>query len=273
MRENHPENGGLSGSECELVKQIEVGVTPCKQCKNDIPVGARICSKCNSYQDWRIFIPFSNTALALLAALISVVGIAAPAIYKMIHTPTSNAYLSMPSFEGTTLRIVAVNTGDAPASIIRAWVDSDYLAAATKVRLRSDADAIIQPGNKLITFDLVPLLDEDDSYRSSLEMLTYILQEKQGPRTEIRFHLLQSDGGFAIQAVPVDAGQLFALLRANADRCSALTTVNFENGCIGRGIPPEERFPTASDKVPKSLIDELEARINRSKEIGAKKVD
>lgn len=273
MQENNPEKGGLSDSGSEPVKQIEVSLPLCKQCKNDIPAGARICSKCSSYQDWRIFIPFSNTALALLAALISVMGIAAPAIYKLIHTPKSNAYLSMPSFEGTTLRIVAVNTGDAPASLIRAWIDSEYLAAATKVRLRNDSDAIIQPGHKLITFDLVPLLDEDDSYRSSLEMLAYVIQKKSGPRTEIRFHLLQSDGGFAVQAVSVDAGQLFALLRANADRCSAITKINFENGCIGRGTPPEERFPTASDKVPKGLVDEIEARINRSKEIGTTKTN
>jgi hypothetical protein len=196
-------------------------------------------------------------------------GIAAPALHKFVHTPHSQAALTMPSVDGTTLRVIAVNSGDAPASLIRAWVDSDYLAAATKVRLRNDADAIIQPGNKLLTFDVVPLLDEDDSYRSSLEMLSYIIQKKPGPRTEIRFHILQSDGRFAIQAVPLDAGELFALLRANADRCSAIATINFENGCIGRGTPPEERFPTASDNIPKGLADELETRINRQREAAA----
>ncbi|MDG0806363.1 hypothetical protein PO856_003639 [Pectobacterium brasiliense] len=150
----------------------------CKQCRYPIPNSARICSKCNSYQDWRSFVPFSNTALALLTALISVIGIAAPAFYTLVHTPRSKAVLTMPSVDGTTLRIIAINKGDAPASLIRAWVDSDYLAAATKVKLRSDSDAIIQPGNKLLTFDVVPLLDEEDSYRSSLEMLSYVIQKK-----------------------------------------------------------------------------------------------
>lgn len=241
----------------------------CKQCRNTIPCGAHICSKCNSFQDWRSFIPLSNTALALFTALVSVIGISAPVIYKLVHTPRSEASLAMPSVDGTTLRIVALNTGDAPASLINAWVDSDYLAAATKVRLRSDADAIILPGSKMLTFDVIPLLDEDDSYRSSLEMLTYITQNKQAPRTEIRFHVLQSNGDFAVQAVSLDAAKLFTLLRANADRCSAISTVNFENGCIGRGTPPEQRFPTASDKVPKGLVDELEVRINRQREAAA----
>lgn len=255
----------------EQAAEPEIQRELCKQCKDPIASGARICSKCNSYQDWRSLVPFSNTALALLTALVSVVGIATPALYQLAHTPRSQASLTMPSVDGTILRVVAVNSGDAPASLIRAWVDSDYLAAATKVRLRSDADAIIQPGSKLLTFDVVPLLDEDDSYRSSLEMLTYITQNKPGPRTEIRFHILQSDGRFAIQAISLDAGELFALLRANADRCSAISTINFENGCIGRGTPIEERFPTALDKIPKGLVDELEVRINRQREAAMEK--
>ncbi|EMG6979625.1 hypothetical protein V5J70_004645, partial [Salmonella enterica subsp. enterica serovar Ruiru] len=165
---------------------------------------------------------------------------------------------------------VAINRGDAPASLIKAWVDSEYLAAATKVRLRNDSDAIIHPGSQLLTFDIVPLLDEDDSYRSSLEMLTYITQNKEAPRTEIRFHVFQSDGRFAVQAISLDAGQLFSLLRSNADRCSAVKEINFENGCIGRGTPPEERFPRESETIPKGLVDELEIRINRQQEAAAR---
>jgi hypothetical protein len=238
----------------------------CKQCKSIIPRGAVICSTCNSYQDWRSFIPFSNTALALVTALISVIGIATPTIYKIIHTPQSQATLSMPSIDGTTLRIVAVNKGDAPASLIRAWVDSEYLAAATKIRLKNDADALIPPGSKSLTFDVVPLLDEDDSYRSSMEMLSYVIKKEPAPRTEIHFDVMQSDGGFVVQTFKLDAEILFGLLRSNADRCSSIDKINFENGCIGRGTPPEERFPQSKDKIPKGLVDELESRINRERE-------
>ena len=245
----------------------------CKQCKNEIPCGARVCSKCNSYQDWRSIIPFSNTALALLTAFVSVIGIATPAIYNVAHKPRSEAMLTMPSVDGTTLRAVAINRGDAPASLIKAWVDSEYLAAATKVRLRNDSDAIIHPGSQLLTFDIIPLLDEDDSYRSSLEMLTYVTQNKEAPRTEIRFHVFQSDGRFAIQAISLDAGQLFSLLRSNSDRCSAVKEINFENGCIGRGTPPEERFPRESETIPKGLVDELEIRINRQQEAAARNAE
>lgn len=228
-----------------------------------------MCATCNSYQDWRSFVPFSNTALALLTALVSTTAIAAPAIYKLIHTPRSEASLSMPSVDGTALRVVGLNRGDAPASVIKAWIDSDYLAAATKVRLRNDADAILNPGSKMLTFDIVPLLDEDDSFRSSMEMMHFITTKTPPPKTEIRFHIRQSDGRFIVQAVPLDAEDLFGLLRANADRCSAIKEITFENGCIGRGTPDDERFPRAGEKVQKDLVDAIEARINRQKEAEA----
>ncbi len=215
----------------------------CKQCKNEIPCGALVCTKCDSYQDWRSIITFTNKALAWLTALVSIIGIAVPNIYNVFHKPRSEAMLTMPSVDGTTLRMVAINHGDAPASLIKAWVDSEYLAAATKVQLRNDSDAIIHPGSKLLTFDIIPLLDEDDSYRSSLEMLTYVTQNKEAPRTEIRFQVVQSDGRFVIQMITLDAGQLFSLLRSNSDRCSAVKEINFENGCIGRGDPTRRTIP------------------------------
>jgi ribosomal protein L40E len=233
-----------------MADEVKAQVALCKQCKNEIPIEAKICSECNSYQDWRSFIPFSNIALALITALISVVGIAGPSLYKVVHTPHSEASITMPSVDGTTLRVVAINRGDAPASLGRVWVDSEYLAAATNIRLRNDSDAIIQPGSKLLTFDIIPLLDEDDSYGESLKMMSLVIQNKAAPRTEIRFQLLQSDGRFVVQKASLDAEQLFQLLRANADRCSAINTPNFENGCIGRGTPQEARFPTSSNKRP-----------------------
>jgi hypothetical protein len=261
-------------AEGEQADTSQVPTSPpplCKQCRNPIAAGAKICATCNCYQDWRSVVPISNTALALLTALVSTSAIAAPALYKFFHTPRSEATLSMPAVDGTTLRVVALNQGDAPASMVKAWVSSDYLAAATKVRLRNDSDAILPPGSKLLTFDIVPLLDEGDSYRSSMEMIHYIMKKEPAPETEIRFHLLQSDGSVEVQAMSLDAEDLFRLLRANADRCSAVKEINFDNGCIGRGLSPEEQFPTADDRVPKDLVDEIERRIYRREEVQAKR--
>jgi hypothetical protein len=174
----------------------------CKQCRLPLPDGATLCAQCHSYQDWRAWFSISTPVLALLTALVSVTGIAGPVLYQIVHVPRSEAYLTDPSIDGTTLRIVAVNKGDAPASLIRARINGDYFAGATKIRLRSDADAIIPPGAKLLTFDIVPLLDEDQSYQGSLEALTAIVAKKPLPRTSIVIGIAQSDGRTLVQEVP-----------------------------------------------------------------------
>lgn len=145
--------------------------------------------------------------------------------------------------DGTTLRVVSVNRGDAPATFILAQMHSDYLAPATRVKLRNDADAIIPPGSKLLTFDIIPLLDEDESYRNSMEMMMAIVKKKHAPPTVVLFEIEQFDGRKVVAKFPLDEDDLFRLLRANADRCSAIERPDYANGCIGTGTPPDERFP------------------------------
>lgn len=207
----------------------------CRQCGLPLPEGARLCSKCHSYQDWRSWFSVSTTVLALLTAMISVIGIAGPAILRAVHTPRSEAYLASPSIDGTTLRVLAVNRGDAPAVLIRARVDGDYLAGATKVRLRNDADAILPPGVKLLTFDIIPLLNEDKSYAGSMDAIQAVVSKKPLPATRILLGIQQSDGRDLVQSLPLDDEDMFDLLRDNADRCSGIGKPNFRNGCIGPG--------------------------------------
>nr|AWM07765.1 hypothetical protein CIT39_15780 [Bradyrhizobium symbiodeficiens] len=209
----------------------------CKQCCNDIPQGALLCSDCGSYQDWRGWFSVSSTVLALLTALLSVLGIVAPVIINALHSPRSDAFLQTPSIDGTTLRVLAVNRGDASASFVYARIDGDYLAGATKVRLRSDADAIISPGSKLLTFDIIPLLDETQSYDGSLEAMTAAVSGKPLPTTSVLLGLAQSDGGVSVLKYTLTNDEIFRLLRDNADRCSSIDKPNFTNGCIGNGAP------------------------------------
>jgi hypothetical protein len=221
----------------------------CKQCCNAIPRGARLCSHCNSYQDWRSWFSVSSTVLALLTALVSVLGIATPAVINVLHSPKSNAILQAPSLDGTTLRVVAINRGDAPASLTHARIDGDYLAGATKVRLRND-DAIISPGSKLLTFDIIPLLDERQSYDGSLEAITAIVSRKPLPVTSVLLGLAQSDGSVSVLKFTLTDDDMFGLLRDNADRCSGVDKPNFTNGCIGNGAPAEGRKPDRPSTKP-----------------------
>jgi hypothetical protein len=171
----------------------------------------------------------------LLTALVSVLGITVPAIKTALYTPKSHVTLESPALEGTTLGVLAVNKGNAPASLIRARIQGEYLAGATKVRLRDDADAIIPPGSKLLTFEIIPLLDESQSYKGSLEALLAVLSKKPLPPTFVLISVAQSDGTKGVLRVPLSDEEMFGLLRDNADRCSAIDKPNFSNGCIGNG--------------------------------------
>jgi len=167
-------------------------------------------------------------------------------MWKVVHRPYSKAYVTLPALDGTTFRIVTVNKGDAPAAIADVMIESDLLAPATRVRLRIADDAFIPVGAHQVVFDIVPLLDEDQSYQQSLEMLVLSVQHKPAPTTSLRVLIAQSDGKVSPYRFPLDAMDLFQLLRANADRCSAIKEPNFENGCIGSGQEVDER-PKAKD--------------------------
>lgn len=219
----------------------------CRECCATIPGKARFCTECDSHQDWRRYFPVSSTVLALATALVSVISLAAPGLYGLFHTPRSDLNLSSVTLDGTTLRVVLINNGDAAGIMEQAIVKSEYLAPATKVRLRNDRDAMIQPGSSLLIFDVVPLLDADESFRKSLEMITYAIKKQTAPETNIIIGGVESDGTRFAVNYPLDVDSLFAFFRANSDRCSAIEKPDYVNGCIGTGVSPSEQFPNAAD--------------------------
>ncbi|MER8882427.1 hypothetical protein [Mesorhizobium sp. M0590] len=207
----------------------------CRQCSLSIPESAHICTHCQSFQDWRRWFAVSNTVLALLTALISVLSFAVPSFIGLLHSPRSDMAAPMITLEGTTIRLLVNNNGDAPGVFVRAVTKSDYLAGATKIRLRDDQKAIVAPGSNLLMFDIVPLLNQDQSYRNSLEMIQLVIQKREAPTTDILFEFGDSNGDMRVTRLSLDAEQLFELFRANSDRCSAIKVPDFYNGCIGPG--------------------------------------
>lgn len=214
-----------------------------------MPKGAVLCSTCGTYQDWRRFLPLSPIILALLTALVSVVGIAAPALYSTFKTPRSETHLEAVTIDGTTLRVLATNRGDAPSTVWRARTGGDFLAPATKSRLRDEADAIIPQGSKLLVFDIIPLLSEEQSYAASLEVLATMLAEEEMPRTTVLISVTESTGRINLNIEEISDLDMFEMLRYNADRCSAIAEPNFANGCIGPGDTEEEQFNNAQPRT------------------------
>jgi RNA polymerase subunit RPABC4/transcription elongation factor Spt4 len=213
----------------------------CRQCRHPIPISAKICSTCKSYQDWRGSLPITSTALAVLTAMISVVSLAVPSFINAFHRPRSNAYLTMPSFDGTNLRIIAINSGDAPASLLPAHVQGTFLAGATRVRLKNEEAAFVKPGAQQIVFDIVPPLSSSQAYKASLDILVDLMPDTKGnPSPEktvenIVVGVMQSNGHYSVHNIPIFADDMFQLLRNHSDRCESEQHPSFENGCIGNG--------------------------------------
>ena len=211
----------------------------CIECKQEIVNGASLCQHCKSYQDKRRWLQLPNNSLALLTSLISVLALAFPQIYGLFHTPYSDAKLQLPVFDGNTFRVLATNSGDSPAVLVGALIAGKYLPPATKVKLRDEKDAVIPPGAHLLTFDIIPLLDAETSYKGSLEVLTDRISGKGSVSEALRLSIHQANGDIYRQEFNLSSDNLFYLLQANADRCDSIEVPDFVNGCVGGGSEAE----------------------------------
>ena len=168
------------------------GLSKCRQCKQNIPKGARLCSKCNSYQDWRGYLSVSSTVLALLVALLSAATTAAPAIKKALHKPRPEIVVGQPYLDRGDLRVVISNQGDAPASIGRGRVSIPaFPHLRIQAVLRDDKEAIVLPGSKQLFFDLILFPDFGDGPHETWEELTTNEKKPKStprPKLEIEFH-------------------------------------------------------------------------------------
>ncbi len=88
----------------------------CKVCKEEIRGGARICTTCGSFQDWRRFMNISSSFLALIIALISVVSLATPVLKEALRPNDASVkfYLIGPTQTGSILA-TAYNEGGEPS--------------------------------------------------------------------------------------------------------------------------------------------------------------
>ncbi len=133
--------------------------TACRQCRLPIPSGARLCSECNSYQDWRGYLNISGTVLALLVALLSVATTAVPIIAQAFHTRRPNLVLSEPVVAHGKVKVIVTNLGDAPAAIRGAALDN-YEKGMFLFLYQGDSEDteinFIEPGSRTLLYHIVP---------------------------------------------------------------------------------------------------------------------
>src|SRR4051794_18930489 len=110
----HPE---MRAAGAGAVPGTDVSVRQCRTCCETIPLGARKCKYCLSYQGWRGWLSISNTSLALLVALISVITTAVPVVTNIAEQPREGITVSMLGTEASNNILSVSNAGTAPGII------------------------------------------------------------------------------------------------------------------------------------------------------------
>jgi hypothetical protein len=89
---------------------------PCTTCLEPIWIGAKKCTHCDSYQDWRRFLNFSSTVLALMVSLVAVTTTGVPIIWEVLKGRDSDIRIATPSIENGRVYVLATNFGKKPGT-------------------------------------------------------------------------------------------------------------------------------------------------------------
>jgi hypothetical protein len=100
---------------------------PCPICRELIKRGARKCIHCDSALDWRRWLGVSETTLALLVALVTVIGATAPRIAELFTPKSSDLRLSVRQVNAQNLEMIGWNQGH-----MTSQVQSARISATTK---------------------------------------------------------------------------------------------------------------------------------------------
>lgn len=205
----------------------------CTQCKSPMPTDARLCTKCNSYQDIRGWLPTSATVLAMLVALVTVTTSALQAAGRMWTGSRSFVTLSNPVIQGTSIYVTASNTGQSPGVITFASLSSDALPGPVHMVPKTPADTFIASGTRQSIFDVQLKLGIKEGTIGLLEAISRGLkgQSSGGGQLIIRFR--ESDGRPGAYTAVLDPMDIAQLLEAHVTRCSAEGIVpSYDNGCL-----------------------------------------
>jgi len=132
---------------------------PCSVCREPIRPRARICIHCKSALDWRGWLGVSQTTLALLVALVSVVSASGPRIAELLATNYSETALDVRQVNHQFLEVEARNQGNRNSQILSATI-----LAKTKdgkelepIELEVDNPPSVFPGQQALFSFTIPI--------------------------------------------------------------------------------------------------------------------
>lgn len=175
---------------------------PCTQCAALIPETAHLCRHCSTYQDWRGALHVSQTTLALLVALITVITAAVPPIANLIWGNRSNLSAAFWQIESSEVVITVSNSGDRPGFVDGAtfyvWQSNGNGTEGTAgVGLRIQGEGKIEPGTQeRVSFDI------DPNWQTRIAAPLY--EHRSSDECFIRFRLRQFDASETVLEHPID---------------------------------------------------------------------
>jgi len=132
---------------------------PCSVCREPIRLGARKCIHCDSMLDWRGWLGISQTTLALLVALVSVVSASASRVAELFARNYSEVTLNVRQVAKQYLELAAWNQGNKNAQLLSANIsaqtsDGKQLAP---IELEVDSFPPVFAGQQAVFAFMVPL--------------------------------------------------------------------------------------------------------------------
>lgn len=148
--EQHTMRPGEEGKVSEEIEGIGAAepTKACKACASKIPVAAKLCKECSRYQGgWRSLITISQTTLALLVALVSVIAAATPAITYAIFGNRSDLKAEFWHFDHDWAVFTISNPGDRAGFVDSATIYARQEGGDTGITLVRDGTDRVHPGD------------------------------------------------------------------------------------------------------------------------------
>jgi hypothetical protein len=215
---SNPEQAAVTPGEKEKIGGQVAERVPCPVCREPIARGARKCTECGSDLGWRRFFIFGNTTLALLTALVSVIGASYPAFKSMLTPRVSvlSAVFTGIKVSGTVVSMLVANRGQETGALrdvafVYGPSERDDRLVVAALALPGDGAVFVEPGKTLglnVSMDIrrITLYSEDPAkYPQFIE--AFKKAEGAGGAIEgfcgIGLIFINSDGSEEYQRIPM----------------------------------------------------------------------
>lgn len=145
----------------------------CVECGSAIPLLAKKCKECDSYQDFRRYTALSSTVLGLLVALVSVLSLGLPPVIRLLSSKMHESDIYAAVVETTSRTEMAFfvsNVGSGPGAVRNVHVWKDGLDSTMLILMPVGGSPVLGPNEaKVVVFKLpgiggsVPIYSTSDA--------------------------------------------------------------------------------------------------------------